>query len=87
MESGPYTVEVGATTQGSEVIARNVSWTDALELADSRMNLSGGNWKTPYQTSNGQHFFKMDEHETQIKDNIPYVFITSMPGFSSGGHH
>ncbi len=76
---------MGETTQGSETIARGLSWQAALELAESKMNLMGGNWKEPYACA-GRHFFKMGEYEDRITDNMPYVFINSLPFFGEGSH-
>lgn len=84
---GHYSVEVGITTQGSETIDRNLTWQAAVELAESKMNLMGGHWKQLYQVRNGQHLFRLDEHETELADNTPHIFIARLPFFGQEGTH
>ena len=74
---GLYTVEVGMTTQGAQTIAHSLSWQDALDLADSTMNLMAGNWKPMYQCR-GRHMYQLGELDTDIIDNTPHVFINPM---------
>lgn len=87
MTTGTYSIEIGATTQGGKTIATGLSEESAFALAKSIMDFAGGNWKTPYATSNGKHFFKMAKRASKITDNMKYVFVGSLPVFGTQGTH